>query len=224
MRFERQTDAGFEPLELDPPAYTPPTLPPPPPPRRRTRWVAPALLGALSLFAAIDVVAGPQFLTALAGSAAGMSAEPKVVTVRQGESTGVLHLDRIREAFPESSVGETCPASRQQAPLVLYSSITAAGAGPAEARWMPRTLHVNDSFVMTSVRRVAVLRTRELVEPAGAASGRYEGTLVVFDAATSKPLCNTVIRAAGAGADELGPAIRKALAQGAARLDVSLDI
>jgi hypothetical protein len=141
-----------------------------------------------------------------------------------------VHVERLVQAFPEELVGEACPTVTNSMPLVLASSVDRADhradakLRSAEARWIGGTAPVTSSFLATHAKQVAVLRTKELVEPAAEQPGRYEGTLVVFDASTSVPLCSTVVRASNAEAPAFGASVRRAVARSAAGLNVTIDL
>jgi hypothetical protein len=233
-------------LDADPPAYSQPTLPPPPVaevegggvrPLWSARWGARVVGGGLAVVAALTV--GAYAVLPHGASAHAASASPPATTL-------TAHLDQLARAFPEAvTADKPCGESNERIPLVLLSTIEGVTGGTstpaAEAALFAGSLgDVTGPTMTTQSRRVAVLRTRDLTSPQAShgdpTAGRYEGDLVVFDASTSLPLCHTVIRtwssypvvqpkiSARTLQEDFVARVRSAVADGATRLHVALDL
>jgi hypothetical protein len=235
-------------LDVDPPAYSQPTLPPPPVaevegpgarPLWSARWGARVVGGGIAVVAALTVGAY-AVLPHSGASAHAASASPAPLT------TLSAHLDQLARAFPEAvAAGKPCSESNERIPLVLLSTIEGLAGGSsapaAEAALFAGSLtEVTGPTMTTQARRVAILRTRDLTPPVAShgdpTPGRYEGDLVVFDASTSLPLCQTVIRTWSSYPvvqpkistrtlnEDFVARVRGAVAEAAVRLHVALDL
>jgi hypothetical protein len=236
MSLGRVNEASVSPdLDLDA-AFAHPTLPPPHHPRASVgwwRWVGPSFVIALFSVVAVDVVGNHPWGRFAAAAHELTAARVDAVVGRTSTApNGVAHLDRMLRAFP-GAVANACPRAEERAPLVVYSSVdTLFGDEPRAASLIPGALTVTRSVLRTSARRVAVLRTTALAEPRDVTPGSYEGTLVVFDAATSAPICGTVVHASSvpatstsaAGHENFVAVVRSAVMQSGARIGVTLDL
>jgi hypothetical protein len=181
-------------VDVDPPAYSQPTLPPPADelevgaPRRGVRFLA---VGLLACAAATG--GAYTFLPHVspAAATASIAAAPRTTTAQ---------LDKLAAAFPAEGAESACSESAERVPVVLYSAIDpAASTSKLEGELFSGATPVTGPTLTVSGQRIALLRTSENHGPEASAEeprpGHYRGTLVVFDAATSKPLCQTVVDA-----------------------------
>jgi hypothetical protein len=204
-------------IEHDPPGYSQPTLPPSEPPRR----FSVPLLGAGLLAVAGATLAVYVYLPH--GTAAAADARPAIPVT--------ANLDAMMKRFPAVTTERACTADAARLPIVLHSSISDGIDGallPGSAR---------GTVVAT---RVAILRTVAMSEPQASIgepdAGHYEGELVVFDAASNVPLCQTHVSAwssatilqRGVSArmlhDDFTARLETALAEAAGRMNVALDL
>jgi hypothetical protein len=208
-------------IEHDPPGYSQPTLPPSEPPKR---YSVP-LLGAGLVAVAGMTLAAYIYLPHgehEANAAARLPVQAK--------------LEALGESFPSVTAERACTADATRIPIVLHSAIsTAKGEAPADAPLLPGA--ATGTILAT---RVAVLRTVKITEPHASIgepeAGHYEGELVVFDAASNVPLCQTRVSAwssstilqRGVSArmlhDDFAARVVSSLAEAAGRMNVALDL
>lgn len=211
-------------LEHDPPGYSQPTLPPSTP-SRRSKGV-PLIGGGLAAVAALTVAA---YALLPHGEHVAAAAPAAPVTVQ---------LETL--VPPASPVEGACVAATDRVPIVLRSAIDAlATKTPSDEMTSGLFLGTAPATEPISATRVAVLQTVSSREPQAsfgdATPGRYEGTLVVFDAATHKPLCQSRVVAwssstavqSGISAhvlhEDFANRIHSAISEAAARMHVELD-
>jgi hypothetical protein len=170
-------------------------------------------------------------------------AEPAAAAASIAQVKVTAHLDQLLAAFPSQvAEGAACTDSAERTPVVLYSAIAHLKGGPEtaplESELLSGALPVTGPSVTLTGRRIAIVRTGENHEPEASAAeakpGKYDGVLVVFDASTNKPLCQTAIDATSTTDlrwADVGPralhkdyvsSVQKAFAEASERLHVDL--
>jgi hypothetical protein len=153
-------------------------------------------------------------------------------------------LDQIIAGFPNQVALQACSDSAERVPVVLYSAVDALHSGTAtselEAEVFAGVTPVTSPSLTLSAQRIAVLRTLEMKEPEASliepTIGHFQAYLVVFDAHTKQPLCQTHIEATSAKDtrwsnvsaralhDDFVAGVRKSLFAAANRLHVELEL
>ena len=210
----------------DPPGYSQPSLPPEP---ARQKLGVPLIGGGLLFLAGLTVAA---YVFLPHGEHVAAAAAPPPMTVP---------LASLADPLPESVTEGSCTPSTEKVPVVLRSAIDALRTEtPSSEVGSGLFLGLAPASEPVSARRVAVLRTIASTNPAAShgepTAGRYEGALIVFDAASRRPLCQTRVLAWSSSTvvqpgisqralhDDFAGRIHAALAQGASRLRVDLDL
>jgi hypothetical protein len=159
--------------------------------------------------------------------------------------TLTANLEPAFASFSEPVVESACTTSTEHVPLVLYSSIAALAGGKTPTAAEENEMFVDAMPVTANALKVkggryAILRTVDLHQPEAAVGepspGRFEAVLSVFDASSNVKLCQTVVRTWSSSSlmqhgvatkmlhEDLVNRVRVAVAEGAQRLQIDLDM